>query len=167
MKRRKLVWVFPLDLGCFLSFRVIDLGVMVPCDKILREAVSQKAGTVYSLDCMLSVWDADDECIYLCWANPIFAQLPKSKIQRSCELIKMPLLSKRLFCRAHWVVDMCQMCGGDSLSRFSLFWLLIIASLSGRLGPYFLWSIITSSPVMVPSFMALARSSSRQMEWRQ
>lgn len=28
-----------------LSFRVIDLGVMVPCDKILREAITRKAGT--------------------------------------------------------------------------------------------------------------------------
>lgn len=32
--------------GCLFSFRVIDLGVMVPCDQILREAVTQKAGTV-------------------------------------------------------------------------------------------------------------------------
>lgn len=30
--------------GCLLSFRVIDLGVMVPCDKILREAITHKAG---------------------------------------------------------------------------------------------------------------------------
>lgn len=33
----------------FLSFRVIDLGVMVPCEKILREAIRQKAGILDSL----------------------------------------------------------------------------------------------------------------------
>ncbi|XP_041818841.1 methionine synthase isoform X2 [Chelmon rostratus] len=32
-------------LGCN-NFRVIDLGVMVPCDKILREAISQKADII-------------------------------------------------------------------------------------------------------------------------
>lgn len=32
--------------GCLLSFRVIDLGVMVPCDKILREAMTHKAGMI-------------------------------------------------------------------------------------------------------------------------
>lgn len=32
--------------GCLLSFRVIDLGVMVPCDKILREAMTHKAGVI-------------------------------------------------------------------------------------------------------------------------
>lgn len=31
----------------FLSCRVVDLGVMVPCDQILREAVTHKAGMVF------------------------------------------------------------------------------------------------------------------------
>jgi 5-methyltetrahydrofolate--homocysteine methyltransferase len=30
-------------LGCN-NFRVIDMGVMVPCDKILERAVQEKAG---------------------------------------------------------------------------------------------------------------------------
>lgn len=33
-----------------LSFRVIDLGVMVPCDQILREALAHKAGMDYCRD---------------------------------------------------------------------------------------------------------------------
>lgn len=34
----------------FLFFRVIDLGVMVPCDKILKEAIVHNAGTLFVLD---------------------------------------------------------------------------------------------------------------------
>lgn len=44
------VTVSGVDLGGLMSFRVIDLGVMVPCDKILREAITQKAGTHFTLD---------------------------------------------------------------------------------------------------------------------
>ena len=47
---------------CFMCFRVIDLGVMAPCDKILKEAIKQKAGALYSLDRILSIWDADRTC---------------------------------------------------------------------------------------------------------
>lgn len=30
----------------YLFSRVIDLGVMIPCDKILKEAIEKKAGEV-------------------------------------------------------------------------------------------------------------------------
>lgn len=36
-------------LGCN-NFRVIDLGVMTPCDKILRAAVENRAGIEISLE---------------------------------------------------------------------------------------------------------------------
>lgn len=40
LKQTKLILLLLLLFSC----RVIDLGVMVPCDQILREAVTQKAG---------------------------------------------------------------------------------------------------------------------------
>lgn len=59
------------ELGMF-SFRVIDLGVMVPCDQILRGAIAHKAGTVYHLDFTLSVG-----C-----ANSIFIRMVTSKARQ-------------------------------------------------------------------------------------
>lgn len=39
----------------FLFFRVIDLGVMVPCDKILKEAIVHNAGALFVLDSVQSL----------------------------------------------------------------------------------------------------------------
>jgi len=36
-------------LGCN-NYRVIDLGVMCPCDKILENAIKEKAGNIKSLE---------------------------------------------------------------------------------------------------------------------
>ncbi len=54
-------------------------------------------------------------------------------------------------------------CGGWPFKVFT-FLVVNYSATIRSIGPYFLWSIITSSPVMVPSFMSLARSSSQQID---